>query len=225
MIKWPWTKKATKLSQEDEQLRDDYLSLFKTRISRGTSVDELTFVVLDTETTGLDIKNDTILSLAALKIKGGEISVADRLECFIQDTRYRPGQSVEIHGITRSRANSGDELGSVIRQFISYVGNGIIVGHHIGFDIKILDKYVYALLGIHIKNKSIDTAIINHRLEHSMNETLKPISLDELAEKYSIPLGERHTAAADTYITATLFLKLLNRLKKRGVDTYGSIVK
>ncbi len=225
MIKWFGNKHRLNLSPKDKELRDGYLSLFQSKVSKNTPIENLTFVVLDTETTGLNVKTDTILSVAAIKIINSEVSISDRIEYYVLDSDYSPDQSIEIHGITRNRMNTGEDVNVVMRNIISFVGNGIIVGHHIAFDVKMLDKYVYKLLGFHLKNKTLDTVGLNHRLEHSFPKPMKPISLDDLAKKYGIALGDRHTAATDTFITAIIFLKLLNRLKKRGVDTYGSLIK
>jgi len=225
VIKWPWYNKSLPRNPEDRIAREKYLSRFKEKYSKNRPIDQLTFVVLDTETSGLDIKKDTILSVAALKIINGEIIIHDRLECYIKDGKYIPDQSIEVHGITRNQIKGGYELEQVIIQLVDFIGNAIIVGHHIAFDVKMIDKYVIKQLGFHLKNRTLDTSSLNHRLENNIHEPVKPISLDQLAMNYGVPLGRRHTAAADTFITATIFLKMLNRLKKRGVDTYTDLCR
>ena len=79
-----------------------------------------------------------------------------------------------------------------------------------------------------LRNKTLDTARLARRIHNPFDAPMskqQQLSLDALCRQYHIPLGERHTAAADTYITALLFLKLLARLKKRGVDTIGELMK
>lgn len=225
MIKWPWNKRPPPKTQEDRIARENYLALFKVKIPKNCPIDQLTFVVLDTETSGLDINKDIILSIAAIKIINCEIVIQDRLECYIKDGAYHPDQSVEVHGITRNKIKEGYELNQVIRQLLEFVGNAIIVGHHIAFDVKMIDKYVLKQMGCHLKNRTLDTSSLNHRIENNIHEPVKPISLDQLARNYGVPLGKRHTAAADTFITATIFLKMLNRLKKRGVETYTELCR
>ncbi|NNF34085.1 MAG: 3'-5' exonuclease [Saprospiraceae bacterium] len=224
-MKWPWYKRSIPKNPEDRVAREKYLDLFKEKILKNCPIDQLTFVVLDTETSGLDISKDTILSVAAVKITNGEIIIHDRLECYIKDGSYSPDQSIEVHGITRNQIKEGYVLKQAIRQLIDFIGNAIIVGHHIAFDVKMIDKYVQKQMGCHLKNRTLDTSSLNHRLENNIHEPVKPISLDRLAVNYGVPLGKRHTAAADTFITATIFLKMLNRLKKRGVDNYTELCR
>ena len=225
MIKRLFNKRKVQLTTEEKWVRDQYLSSFNSRIPSKKTLDQLNYVVLDTETSGLDIKKDKILSVAAVKIIKGSISISERMEYFIQETNYTPGKDIEVHGITRSKSMSGISMRTMMLEFLPFIENAIIVGHHISFDIKMLDRYVMEYFGIRLKNKTLDTARINHRLESGVNEPFKPVGLDELALKYQVPLGARHTAAGDTFISAIIFLKMLNRLEKRGVKTYRSLFR
>jgi len=78
-----------------------------------------------------------------------------------------------------------------------------------------------------LKNKYLDTAKLAIRVEHlHPTQLLKPsdYTLDALCNRYKIPMHDRHTAAGDALLTSLLSLKLLSKLKKRGVKTLGDLL-
>lgn len=205
-----------------------YLGHFSTRLPKATPLRQLRFVILDTETTGLDIKKDRILSVGAIAAKDYGLRVEDRLELFIKQDGYVPGAGISIHGITANRADIGTNEKEVILQVLEFLRDGILVGHHIGFDKGILDETCFRQFGFRLKNTTLDTATLEWRLHAPIryNQSHEPpASLDSLCQKYFIDMGERHTAAGDAFITGLVFLKQLARLESRGVKTAGDLLK
>ncbi|MEC8831573.1 MAG: 3'-5' exonuclease, partial [Bacteroidota bacterium] len=91
-------------------------------------VQENTFVVLDTETTGFSLTKDRMLCIGALKLKGDSIVVKETFEVYIQQEHYNK-ESAEIHGILKkSRKNSISEL-DALKLFLDYAKNHVLVGH------------------------------------------------------------------------------------------------
>ena len=207
---------------------EQYLDLFANSASLTRPVRECKFVVLDTETTGLDYKKDHLLSIAALKLENNQILINDRIEFFIQQNDYIGNDSVKIHGILPGQSQRGIPEKEALLQLISYLGDAVIIGHHIGFDLAILNQAMQKHFGLKLKNKKLDTLQIARRIHHTKFQPAPPdfkYSLDFLCNHYEIPLGERHTAADDVFITALLFLKMYSRLEKRGVRTLKSLLK
>lgn len=202
-----------------------YQEHFKSPFGPKTPLPEVRFVVLDLETTGLDVKKDRMLSLGAMVVQAQEIRIAERLEYFIHQPEYQPNQSVGIHGIMPQQNANGITEETAIKHLLSFLKQSVIIGHHIGFDIAILNQVTKRIYGKSLQNKVIDTRVLAERV-HGLRLGENPrevFTLDQVCQTFNIRLHERHTAAGDTLLTALLFLKLMGRLQKRGVNTLGQL--
>ncbi len=176
---------------------------------------ETPVVVLDTETTGLDTRKDRILSVGALRVLGNSIVLRDKFEAYLPTP---PGLSAEaaisIHGIIpNSQRYTYTDEPQLLEELLTYLGDAIIVGHHIGFDIAMLNANLNRHGAGPLKNQVIDTVHLAQRIRPAGYWSPKDdYSLDTLARRYRIPLSDRHTALGDCYITAILWLKLLTRI-------------
>ncbi len=206
----------------------DYVALFKQRKwDRKQLIADTRFVVFDTETTGLDLKKDRILSIGALEVKNRQIALNQQFECLIQQTATGTQSSIIVHGLLINSVEKGFSEAEAMQAFVSYIKDAILVGHHIGFDLAMMNKTLQPLVGDYLKNKALDTARLAIRFEHfSQIYQVLPAqySLDKLCERYQIRLSDRHTSAGDAFITAILFIKLLARLEERGVKTLGDLL-
>lgn len=175
------------------------------------------FVVFDTETTGLNYKKDRILSIGGTTVINNEISVLDSLELYIKQELYNP-ESAPIHGILKQGTFEKVNETTAIKKCLEFIGTDILVGHHISFDVAIINQSLKRYGLGKLKNKTLDTEILYKRLVHPINKTLqeKRYSLDELAEALKIPLHDRHTAAGDSLITAIAFIKIVHKLNSDG---------
>ncbi len=206
----------------------DYVALFKQRKwDRKQLIADTRFVVFDTETTGLDLRKDRILSIGALEVKNRQIALNQQFECLIQQAATGTQSSIVVHGLLVNSVENGCSEAEAMQAFVSYIKDAILVGHHIGFDLAMMNKTLQPLVGGHLKNKALDTAGLAIRFEHfSQIYQVLPAqySLDKLCERYQIRLSDRHTSAGDAFITAILFIKLLARLEERGVKTIGDLL-
>ena len=191
-----------------------YLALMEA--PRPKTLEEKTFVVLDTETTGFHPKKDRIISFGAIKVRNNSIILADSIEFYIAQDHY-DAESAPIHGILQSETkNQLNEL-DALEKIIDYIANHYIVAHHAGFDVGMINQALKRHGMSRLKNKVFDTGYLHRKsLIHSpLVDVNKTYSLDELADKYDIPKKDRHTALGDAYITALLFLKISNHIKDK----------
>lgn len=206
----------------------EYLASFEQPIAKNTPLEEVRFVCFDTETTGLDPKTDQILSIGAVTIQNWEIRVAERFECLIHQ-EYQPlNQAIEVHGILpKARKSSLTEEEAMV-SFLAFIRQSVLIGHHVGFDISMVNSVLSALLPgkVRLKNNTVDTMTLAKRLLPSTHY-LSPgeLSLDHLAKKHQIRMHDRHTASGDAYITGILFLKILDKLQKRGNKTLSDLLR
>jgi DNA polymerase-3 subunit epsilon len=177
---------------------------------------------VDGETTGLDVKRDRLLSLGALRLVGHTIRLQDQFERYLPQEDQRVNDAaIAIHGIIpNSRRLLFTTEEDLLREFLDYMGRAPIVGHHIGFDLAILNGLLERNGCGPLVNPWIDTADLAQRIvPKGYWRPDTDYSLDALAKRYRISLSDRHTALGDCYITAVLWLKLLTRLaEKRHTD-------
>lgn len=176
------------------------------------------FVVLDSETTGLDPRRDKLISLGAVAVVAGEIRIHDSFEVLLQ-LAYN-NSSVTVHGITRDEARDGFTEREGVETFLNYLGDGVIVGHHIGHDIEALNCALERLGRPRLENRSLDTMDLTLHLERDGAfagiELAQGFSLDGLCEMFGIVPQDRHTAGGDAFITAQVFLRLLRAARRVG---------
>ena len=203
-----------------------YESLDQHHIPAMRTVDRLQFIVLDTETTGLNPKEDYILSFGAVKLKGYTIQIQTAQEMYLKAQALK-NDAIKVHGIIPK----GDftSLPNFAEKVLSYIGTDIIVGHHIGFDLAMIEKAMKPFGLRNIQNPIIDTLDLAIRLEKGPNFDTQlargEYSLDQLCTRYGIEVDDRHTAAGDAFLTAQLFLKLLKIAEKKGIKTYGDLMR
>jgi len=191
------------------------------------SIAQLEFTVFDTETTGLSVKDDYILSFGAIKILNQAIKLETALELY-PNSPNSGQKTAPIHGlIQRENQLTIKEFAA---QSLAYFGNSILVAQHISFDTEMVQK-AGKLFGLEqLPNPMIDTMTLAIRLEqgpHADRSQINPekYSLDSLCERYHILPEDRHTAAGDAFLTAQLFLKLLKLAASKGITTYGQLIR
>src|SRR5690606_30793652 len=169
---------------------------------RHALLEEETFVVFDLETTGLSAVYDTIIELAAVKIKGGNI--IDKFERFANPHHPLSATTIDLTGITDDMVRNAPEVEEVIREYHEWAGDHIMVAHNASFDMGFL--YVaYKKYGIDKKHATIDTL----ELARMLHPELKNHRLNTLAKKFGIELTQHHRAIYDTEATSYLLTHLL----------------
>lgn len=188
---------------------------------------QLNFTVLDTETTGLDLSKDSILSFGAVKISDLKILVPTAVEWYPKSENVS-GKAAQIHGLVKISDQISVE--GFVKRLLPYLSNSILVGHHIGYDLEMILKELKAFGIDRIPNPVIDTLNLAIRLEYGPNADRSRIQmgdfgLDALCKRYNIEIDDRHTAGGDAFLTAQLFIKLLAIAQKKGIKNYLHLMK
>lgn len=189
---------------------------------------EVVFVVLDLETSGLDVGKDKILSFGGVKIVGGQIQVHQSLEKVFRQKKDTINENSEIHGLLNKEISEGDEKDEGLREVWDFIGDAIVVGHHVGFDYSMLDIAFQKYFKKGLDNLTLDTATLAIRLEKGAlgdNFRKEEFGLDELCKRFEIETFDRHTAPGDAFITAQLLLKLLALGEVNGIKTVGQLLE
>jgi DNA polymerase-3 subunit epsilon len=202
-----------------------YLAAFERTWACDSPADRVRFVVLDTETTGLDPRRDRLITIGAVAVYDGEILLGDSFEALLKlDYNHA---SVTVHGITRDEALAGMEEPEALLHFLDYLKDAVIVGHHIGHDVAVLNCACMRHFDLQIKNRWLDTMDLTLHLNGEgafANRTMAAgFSLDALCEMFAVIPHDRHTAGGDALITAQIFLRLLRAAKTAGRRTLESL--
>lgn len=178
-------------------------------------IDQAQFIALDLETTGTDFHTDRILSIGAIRMTKDTIDVHSALELFLKQHNYN-ASTASIHGITHQDSRATMDESQAIEQLIRYINDGILVGHHIRFDIAMIDQMLFRHGLSPLQNDRLDTARMYRATRIRSNITDQDNSLDKIAENYRIDVRDRHTAAGDAMIAAFIFMKTSHSLLSNG---------
>ena len=184
---------------------------------RSDDINEVRFAVLDTETTGLDVNRDRMLSIGVLALQGDKINVRDSLEVYIKQEQYNKA-SAPIHGIIKNERVPCCSEEEALKRLLDFIGNSVLVAHHAKFDINMINKALKRQRLPALKNKVLDTGVLYKKtlINSPLLDRKESYSLDLLADKFDIPIKDRHTALGDAYITAIAFIHIINRLREKG---------
>ena len=175
---------------------------------------ELDYVVVDTETTGLQLsQGDKVISITGIRIRRGRVQNVDIFNTLVNPGRPIPPESVEIHHIDEQMVADAPSMNEVYPQFVEYVGNSILVAHNAAFDKKCLDLAAAEAGLPPIDNPILDTLF----LSYALHQEIEGHSLEAIAARMGIPVEGRHTSLGDARATAHIFLGLLALLPGRGV--------
>ncbi len=185
-----------------KNINKDFPSFWKTYLSKFDEKSNR-FVVLSMNTTGLDTKNDFILSIGCISVINNSILISDSFEINIMSNRT----SLENQFFS-------DKLEVIesegIRKFINYIENAVLIGHRINFDIEILNEALDKIECGRLKNEALDVEVMYRKFK-DINS--KNFAIDDLLKKFNILKNDRESSLEDAYSIALLFLKLKSRLQ------------
>ncbi|MRX70629.1 PolC-type DNA polymerase III [Bacillus lacus] len=179
-------------------------------------LDDAAYIVFDVETTGLSAVYDTIIELAAVKIKDGEI--VDRFESFANPHHPLSATTIDLTGITDDMVRNAPEVEEVLRRFKEWIGNDILVAHNASFDMGFLNAgYKKLLKAPKAGNPVIDTL----ELARLLYPDLKNHRLNTLCKRFDIDLTQHHRAIYDAEATGYLLLKMLKDATEKGIQNHN----
>lgn len=172
---------------------------------------EATYVVFDVETTGLSAVYDTIIELAAVKIRDGEI--IDRFERFANPHHPLSATTINLTGITDDMVRDAPEVTEVITDFYNWIGEDILVAHNASFDMGFLNVG-YKKIGL---DRAMNPVIDTLELARFLYPEMRNHRLNTLAKKFDIELTQHHRAIYDAEATGYLLLRMLQDVKEKNI--------
>ena len=183
---------------------------------------DLSYVVFDTETTGLEpSRGDKIVSLAGVRVVNGRRLRGEVFNTLVNPDRHIPTTSTKIHGITDAMVANAPPVNRVLDRFTAFADGAVLVAHNAAFDMSFVaqDPAGAALA----RQPVIDTVLL---AAHVFGAD-QSLTLDSLAERFgiTIPEADRHTALGDALATADALIALFGLLEAAGVRTLRDAVE
>jgi DNA polymerase-3 subunit epsilon len=178
----------------------------------GVPLSQVTFVVVDLETTGASPNMDAITEIGALRMRGGEI--LGRFETFVNPGVPIPPMITVLTGITESMLLPAPRIAEVLPAFLEFARDAVIVGHNIRFDCGFLDAALRAHGYPRLAHRRVDTVALARRL---IRDEVPNLKLSTLARHFRTTVEPVHRAYADAAATAEVLHALLERAAAYGV--------
>lgn len=179
------------------------------------------YIVLDLETTGYNPRFDEIIEVACIRYSGSK--KIDTFHSYVQPEPYEDSKDDSMHyvddfiteltGISDDMLANAPKFKDIANDLYDYLGDSVIVGHNVNFDINFLYDNFLECLGCEFKNDYLDTM----RLSRIALPDLPHHCLKDLKKYFSID-GIQHRALNDCQITNTVLSNLLDYIQENNID-------
>lgn len=186
----------------------------------STPLFDVTFCVLDLETTGGSPRDCAITEIGAVKYRGGRL-----LGTF--QTLVDPGLPIPpfitiLTGITEAMIVEAPDIAAALPAFLEFIGDAVIVGHNVRFDLSFLNAAAIEHGYPRLTNDTVDTAALSRRL---IRDEVRNLRLQSLAAHFRSPVTPNHRALEDARATAHVLHGLLERAGSLGVTNLDDLLQ
>ena len=187
-------------------------------------IEDARFVVIDVETTGLDVQRSELLSVGLVPVYLSGIEIGGLTEVLLRrENNGFDKDNLVVHGITPTESASGLDIQEALIAVIEHVRKSCLVAFHADFDRAMLRRALRKHLGIKLGNTFIDIAYLLPGLFTESTAGLE--GLDDWLHYFGIPAPARHRASGDALVTAELLLMALARAKRNGIHEVRELVR
>jgi DNA polymerase-3 subunit epsilon len=186
----------------------------------STPLFEVNFCVLDLETTGVSAANCEITEIGAVKHRGGDLLAS--FQTLVDPGAVIPPSITILTGITQAMVVDAPAIATALPSFLEFLGDAVIVGHNVRFDISFLNAASERLGYGRLPNQYVDTAALARRL---IRPEVRNLRLATLASHFRSPITPDHRALTDARATAHVFHSLLERAGSLGVTSLDDLLQ
>ena len=176
------------------------------------------FVVIDCETTGLNVRTNDVVTIAAIKIRGNRILTSEHFGAVVRPDSEMKTEAIKIHRLRQSDVEAAPIVWKVLPSFLRFIGSRPLIGYYVDFDVAMLDKYILPLVGIELPNERIEVSRLYYERKYAdaPPNTSIDLSFSAILKDLCIPSLSQHDAFDDALMTAMMFVQLRD-LAQRGV--------
>lgn len=186
----------------------------------STPLFDVTFCVLDLETTGGSPANCEITEIGAVKYHAGEL--IGTFQTLVDPGLPIPPSITILTGITQTMVTDAPDIATALPAFLEFIGDAVIVGHNVRFDLSFLNAAALRLGYGRLPNQSSDTAALARRL---VRPEVRNLRLQTLAAHFRSPTTPNHRALEDARATSHVFHALLERVGSLGVTNLDDLLQ
>lgn len=213
-------KKFLKREDVDPHIR----SYFKNPIPKtNIKIDDLSFVIIDFETTGLDSTCDEILSLGLVELKNQILSLSTAEHYYLLTQKNIKPETAVINHIVPETLSGGLNKAQFIEKILSALKDRVVVAHCSTIEKIFLEKALNLPNGVHLPIVWIDTLVLESSLFINKNNFLSDYRLCKIRERKGLPSYLAHNALADAVATGELLLVLIQDIFSTGNNTLGEL--
>lgn len=185
----------------------------------ATALSQVTFCVVDLETTGGDAGRCAITEVGAVKVRGGE--VLGTFQTLIDPGVAIPPMVSTLTGLTDAMVHRAPRMAQALPSLLEFIGGAVIVGHNVRFDLAFLQAALHRWDGAALGNVGVDTLALSRRL---LADEVPDHRLATLAERLDLSHRPTHRALADAWATCDLLHALIERATAWGVHALDDLV-
>jgi DNA polymerase-3 subunit epsilon len=178
------------------------------------------YVVVDVETTGLDMRRDLPIAIGAVGFRDNAITFGDAYEVVLKQSSASADANILIHGIGGQMQLAGRDPALAMLEFVEYAGSSPLVAFRAEFDQSMLVRAAWTYLGVALRVPFIDLAFLLPALFRNAECS----SLDDWLAHFGREATARHHAVADAYETAQLMLIALAAADAVGMASAQSLL-
>ena len=186
----------------------------------GTPLYDVTFVILDLETTGATAANCEITEIGAVKYRAGELD--GTFQTLVNPDAPIPPTITILTGITQAMVIEAPKIDEAMASLLEFIGGAVIVGHNIRFDMSFLNAAAVRLGYGKLGNRTVDTLGLARRL---VQTEVRNLRLSSLAAHFRSPVKPNHRALEDAKATAHVFFELLERAGSVGATYLEDLLR
>jgi DNA polymerase-3 subunit epsilon len=187
-----------------------------------TPLEAQSWVVVDVETTGLNLQKDSVVAIGAVSLDGPIIPLGAGFECTLAIKANLAAPSTLIHGLSPAVLARGLPPAEALLRFLEYVDGRPLLAFHASFDQGMLVRAIKHTLGLQWQAPFMDLAEVAPLL--CPNWAAHNHSLDDWIKQFGLHIGERHHASADALVTAELGLMLFSLARRQGLATPAALL-
>ena len=173
-------------------------------------------MVFDIETTGFSPEKNKIIEIGAVKVVNGQIT--DKFSTFVNPDVPISFEIEQLTGINDNMVLSSPGIEVILPQFLEFCKDCALVAHNASFDVSFI-SWQAAKQGLEFEPTVLDTVAIARQLLSSLNR----FKLDTVAKALNISLENHHRAVDDAGATAEIFVKFVEMLRARGVESVDQL--
>lgn len=177
-------------------------------VAANKKLDEVVFLAIDLEATGLDFDRDEILSVGFTVIRNMNIMLSESRHFLVRPKQDIPEETAIVHGIMDDASSEGIELKQAMDIILNALSGKVLLAHHTNVECKFLNKACRRVYGYNVVFPIVDTYTIEYSsLKHrGITPENKGLRLYKLREDYGLPRYPAHNALSDAVAAAELFL-------------------